>query len=174
LSRRLSTAAILAGGQILPEERVVDVTAAVEVDQWLQGHLGSDILLGHGGLQLLGGGVEAVDVGLMVVLVVKFHNLARDRRLEGAIIIYQFGHHQILLLLSFPSPLLFFSFPPQLPHLSIDSHGRSGSVALPRTKLVLAIVAAFFAAPARRAERAAAADDRKRVADMIEADGEEI
>lgn len=40
-------------------------------------------------------------------------------------------------------------------------------MALPRTKLVLAIAAAFFEAPARRAERAAVLV-RKSVADMIE------
>lgn len=49
---------------------------------------------------------------------------------------------------------------------SQDAHGRSGSVALPRTKLVLAIVAALFEAPALRAERAAV-DVRRSVVDMI-------
>jgi hypothetical protein len=34
-----------------------------------------------------------------------------------------------------------------------DGHGRSGSVAFPRTKLVLAMAAAGFMAPARRAPR---------------------
>jgi len=45
-------------------------------------------------------------------------------------------------------------------------HGRSGRVALPRTKLVLAIAAAFLGAPARRAERAAVLV-RKSAADML-------
>jgi hypothetical protein len=45
-------------------------------------------------------------------------------------------------------------------------HGKSGSVALPRTKLVLATEAALFAAPALSAERPTA-DERKSVADMI-------
>ena len=58
---------------------MVDMPTAVEVDQWLQGDLGSDILLLLGGLELLGCGVEAVDVGLMVVLVVELHDLAGDR-----------------------------------------------------------------------------------------------
>lgn len=48
----------------------------------------------------------------------------------------------------------------------MDVHGRSGSVALPRMKLVLAIVAALLEAPALRAERAAL-EVRKRVADMM-------
>lgn len=47
-----------------------------------------------------------------------------------------------------------------------DEHGRSGRVALPRTKLVLAIEAALFEAPALRAERAAV-EVRRSVADMI-------
>jgi hypothetical protein len=45
-------------------------------------------------------------------------------------------------------------------------HGRSGRVALPRTKLVLAMAATRLGAPARRAERAVM-EVRKRVADMI-------
>jgi hypothetical protein len=48
----------------------------------------------------------------------------------------------------------------------MNLHGRSGRVALPRTKLVLAIEAALFEAPALRAERAAP-DVRKSVADMV-------
>jgi hypothetical protein len=48
----------------------------------------------------------------------------------------------------------------------MNLQGRSGRVALPRTKLVLAIEAALFEAPARRAERAAP-EVRKSVADMI-------
>lgn len=47
-----------------------------------------------------------------------------------------------------------------------DEQGRSGSVALPRTKLILATLAALFEAPALRAERAAL-DVRRSVADMI-------
>lgn len=46
------------------------------------------------------------------------------------------------------------------------AQGRSGSVALPLTKLVLAIVAALFEGPARRAARAAV-EVRRSVADMI-------
>ena len=47
-----------------------------------------------------------------------------------------------------------------------DSHGRSGRVAFPLTKLVLATEAALFEAPALKAERAAL-EVRNRVADMI-------
>lgn len=46
-------------------------------------------------------------------------------------------------------------------------HGRSGRVALPRTKLVLATLAALLEAPARKAERTAVLV-RKSVVDMFE------
>jgi len=66
---------------------MVDVSTAVEVDEWLQGNLRSDVFLGLRSLQLFAGGVEAVDVGLVVVLVVQLHDLARDGGLEGAIVV---------------------------------------------------------------------------------------
>ena len=46
-------------------------------------------------------------------------------------------------------------------------HGRSGRVALPRTKLVLATLAALLEAPARKIERTAVLV-RKSVVDMSE------
>lgn len=59
--------------QILPEQRVVDVAAAVEVDEGLQG----DLLRGGGGRgEFFGGGVVGVYVGLVVVFVVEFHYAA--------------------------------------------------------------------------------------------------
>jgi hypothetical protein len=50
-------------------------------------------------------------------------------------------------------------------HSHVYIQGRSGSVALPRTKVVLAMAAARLGAAARRAERAV--EVRRRVADMI-------
>jgi hypothetical protein len=47
-----------------------------------------------------------------------------------------------------------------------DGHGRSGRVALPLMKLVLAADAALLEAPALSAERATA-DERKSVADIV-------
>jgi hypothetical protein len=47
-----------------------------------------------------------------------------------------------------------------------DGHGKSGRVALPLMKLVLAAETALLEAPALSAERATA-DERKSVADMI-------
>lgn len=48
----------------------------------------------------------------------------------------------------------------------MDEHGKSGRVALPRMKLVLATDAAFLKAPALRADRATA-EEQKSVADMV-------
>ena len=56
--------------QILPEQRVVDVAAAVEIDQRLQGDLGGDVGSSRRGGQLLRGVVEGIDVCLMVLAVV--------------------------------------------------------------------------------------------------------
>lgn len=63
------------------------MTTSVEVDQWLQSYLCGDILLGLGGLELLGGSVVAGDIGLVVLGVVELHDLARDGRLECAIVV---------------------------------------------------------------------------------------
>jgi hypothetical protein len=87
LAGRLSTSTLLARRQILPEESVVDVAAPMEVDQGLQRNLGLDILLLLGSSELLRCGVEPVDVGLVVVLVVELHDLAGDGRLERAVVI---------------------------------------------------------------------------------------
>ena len=75
--------------QVLPEEGVVDVATTVEVDQWLQSNLGLDITLLCGLLELLGGSVEAGDIGVVVLGMVKLHDLAGNGWLESAIVIYK-------------------------------------------------------------------------------------
>lgn len=72
------------GSQILPEERMVDMSAAVEVDEGLEG---DGFRGGAGGVEFFGGGVVGVDVGLVVVLVVQFHDLAGDGGFEGTVIV---------------------------------------------------------------------------------------
>lgn len=52
------------------------MATAVEVDQGLQRSRGLDILLVQRGGQLFACGIVAVDVCLVVVLVVQFHDLA--------------------------------------------------------------------------------------------------
>lgn len=87
LALGLTTTALAVGGEVLPEQAVVDVTTAVEVDKRsLSGSsLGIALVIGLG--EGLDGGVEAVDVGLMVLGVVEFHDLAGNVRLEGAVIV---------------------------------------------------------------------------------------
>ena len=80
-------AARRSGRQVLPEKRVVDVAAAVEVDERLQGDLRGGVGGGGGRGQLLGEGVVGVYVGLVVFAVVELHYLARDGGLEGAVVI---------------------------------------------------------------------------------------
>jgi hypothetical protein len=81
--------AAVGGGrrQVLPEQRVVDVAAAVEVEKGLQGEDGGDVL-GFGRLlHLRAKGVVRVHVCLVVRLVVELHDLARDVRLQRAIVV---------------------------------------------------------------------------------------
>jgi len=66
---------------------MIDVSTSVEVDQWLQSNLCRDILFVLGGLELLGCGVEAVDVCLVVVLVVELHDLAGDGGLQRTVVV---------------------------------------------------------------------------------------
>ena len=67
---------------------MIDVPAAVEVDQRLQGDLSGGV--GGRGCRgkLLCERVVRVYVGLVVFAVVELHDLAGDGRLESAIVIY--------------------------------------------------------------------------------------
>ena len=59
----------------------------MEVDQRLQGNLSLDVILGLGFGDLLAEVVVRGYVGVVVVLVVELHDLARDGGLEGAIVV---------------------------------------------------------------------------------------
>lgn len=87
LASRITAAVLARGREILPEERVVDVAASVEVEQGgnLGGCCGVTLALGLG--DRLEGAVETVDVGLVVLLVVQLHDLAGDVGFEGAIVV---------------------------------------------------------------------------------------
>lgn len=87
LALGLTTTTLAVGGEVLPEERVVDVATAVEVDERCLGSGSLGVALGLGLSEGLDCGVEAVDVGLVVLGVVELHDLARDVRLESAIIV---------------------------------------------------------------------------------------
>lgn len=87
LSFWLTTAVLVGGCQVLPEQSVVDVSAAVEVEEGRDaGGLGR-VALGLSLAKGLEGAVEAVDIGLVVLGVVQLHDLARDVRLECAVVV---------------------------------------------------------------------------------------
>lgn len=86
-TRRGLTAASTLGSKVLPEESVVEVATAVEVDSGLESDLSSDVALSLGLLQLLKGVVVAGHIGVVVVLVVNLHDLAGNGGLKSAIII---------------------------------------------------------------------------------------
>lgn len=89
LSLWLTTAILVGRRQVLPEQSVVDVSTAVEVEERRDaGSLGR-VALGLGLGQGLDSAVEAVDVGLVVLGVVQLHDLARDVRLECAVVVYR-------------------------------------------------------------------------------------
>lgn len=127
----------------------------MEVDQRLLGNLRLDVALLLGLLQLLDGGVVAGHVGVVVLGVVELHNLAADGGLEGAIVVCNASLSAKALC--------------HLVQLVRHIHGRSGSVALPRVKVVPAMAARLVAAgpEERRAVRRALL--RRRVVDMIAA-----
>jgi hypothetical protein len=87
LALGLTTTALAVGSKVLPEEGVVDVTTAVEVEKRsLSGSsLGVSLVVGLG--DGVGSVVEASNVGLVVLGVVKLHDLARDVGLKSAIVV---------------------------------------------------------------------------------------
>ena len=85
-TRREFTSTLRLGSKVLPEERVVDVSTAVEFECLEEG----DALLGRGGgsVRLLGG-VERVDVRLVVLGMVQRHDFGADVRLEGIVRVWE-------------------------------------------------------------------------------------
>ena len=86
-SRRRLASALVLRRQVLPEKGVIEVAAAVEVDEGLEGDLGGDVGFGLRGRELLRRVVEGIDVGVVVVLVVQLHDLAGDGRLQRAVVV---------------------------------------------------------------------------------------
>ena len=87
LALGLTTTTLAIGGQVLPEEGVVEMTTAVEVEQRGLGSSRSVVVLGLGVADGLDSSVVSGDVGLVVLGVVQLHDLARDVGLERAIVI---------------------------------------------------------------------------------------
>lgn len=82
---------VLLRSQILPEQRVVDVTTSIEVDRFLKSDGRLDVLLVDGFRELFFGLVESVDVGLVVLGVVQLHDLGRDGGFERSVVVGEIG-----------------------------------------------------------------------------------
>ena len=91
VSRGGLTTTLGLGGQVLPEETVVNVTTTVELDDIGELNLGLDITDGLGLLDLLNGGVVGVDISLVVLGVVDLVDLAGDEGLESTKVVIEVG-----------------------------------------------------------------------------------
>lgn len=87
LALGLAAAALAGRRQVLPEQAVVLVPAAVEVEERRDGGGADEVVLGLGLLEGLEGAVQAADVRRVVALVVQLHDLARDVGFERAVVI---------------------------------------------------------------------------------------
>jgi len=159
-SRGLTAALSAGGGQVLPEEGVVAVSTTVEVEKRSnRGSLGEVTLalsLGNS----LERAVQAGNVGLMVLLVMKLHDLAGDVGLESAIVVCEGIWSAI-------GSIIQKQVADQKRATIMDLHWRSGRVALPRTKAVLARAAAGLVAPAARRAPRRAGVVRRRAEDIV-------
>lgn len=86
----LSTTLLLRS-EVLPEQSVVDVTTTVKVDGLLKSNGGFDIFLVKSFRELFFGGVETVEVSLMVFGMVEFHDLTGDGGFESSVIVGKIG-----------------------------------------------------------------------------------
>jgi hypothetical protein len=152
LALGLTTATLAVGSEVLPEERVVDVATAVEVEQRGLGSGGLQVALGLSIAKSLDGSVEAVDVCLVVLGVVKLHDLAGDVGLECAVVIWRL-RRTLSLVFHIRCGMKSSICGHGRGVCFEDLQGRSGRVALPRVKLVVAMAARGFAARARRPAR---------------------
>lgn len=87
LALGLTATTLAVRGEVLPEESVVNVATTVEVDEGSLGSSSLGIALGLGLGDSVESGIEAVDVGLVVLGVVELHNLAGDVGLEGTVVV---------------------------------------------------------------------------------------
>lgn len=85
------SAALAGGSEVLPEERVVDVTTTVELDGALKLDLLANIVARDGRVVRLDGVVEVGDVELVVLGVVDGHDLLRDGGLERIVSVRELG-----------------------------------------------------------------------------------
>lgn len=128
----LAATVLVGRRQVLPEQSVVDVSTAVEVEEGSDaGGLGRVALrlgLGEG----LEGAVEAVDVGLVVLGVVQLHDLAGNVRLECAVVVYR---ERALVSILVPKPLSQNSREPRRNGRTSRLTGQIGKSGLPADEL---------------------------------------
>ena len=79
------------GGQVLPEQSVVQMAAAVEFERPFQSDDARNVASRNGGIELLQGSVEVGHVGVVVLGVVQSHGLGADDGLEGVVIVGEVG-----------------------------------------------------------------------------------
>src|SRR5690625_2829751 len=78
------------GGEVLPEDGVVDVPTQVEGQVLLEHGDGAEVTVFPGLRHLLQGGVGTTHIGRVVLVMVQLHDLTGDRRLQGRVIVGQF------------------------------------------------------------------------------------
>lgn len=79
----------LVGREILPEDSVIYVATAIESQSRRQLNNFGGVALALGILQLLLGGIQIVDIGLVMLLMMQLHNLTVNNRLQCGIIVGQ-------------------------------------------------------------------------------------
>lgn len=87
ISLGLTTTVLVRRRQVLPEEGVVQVATSVEVQQRRNASGLSKVALGFSLVDGVESTVQAVDIGLVVLGVVKFHDLAGDVGFECAVVV---------------------------------------------------------------------------------------
>lgn len=97
-ARRLTTTILVRRCQVLPKQSVVQVATTVEVEEGRKSGSLREVALGLGVADALEGGVEAGDVGLVVLGVVELHDLAGNVRLERAVVVCAGTPSQCMLL----------------------------------------------------------------------------
>jgi hypothetical protein len=85
----LTTTTLVLWRKVLPEQRMVQMSTAMEIDDRLQSNSSRNILFRLGSLHLLSCGIVAVNICLVVVLVVELHDLARNGWFQRAIIVLE-------------------------------------------------------------------------------------
>jgi hypothetical protein len=86
-ARRLASTVPAGRGKVLPEQGVVEVASAMEVEERRDAGSLCKIALALGLGDRLQRGVETSHIGLVVLLVVQLHDLTGDVRLKGTIVV---------------------------------------------------------------------------------------